>query len=202
MSFLRLATILSAILAFCPIAAQKTAAEGKPPAVPACMCIEDSLRKTPCGAGRTSSLEEDKARREIQERIDLTVEADKAEDVQAATRFNTPDFHVKNLDGSIETLDEVKVGIQAGYDRIQRVSDRTHIVIDCLTLAGDEATVFINQHFVRTILLGNDPNPHELITNITHREIWMRTDGGWRRRYIEELERGPSFVDGKLQPRK
>jgi len=198
MSCGRLANILSAILA-CWLT---TTVDGKPPAVSGCMCIEDSVRKTPCGASRTTSPEEDKARREIQERIDLTIEADKAKNVLAATRFNTPDFHVKNLDGSIETLDEVKVGIQAGYDRIQKVSDRTHIAIDCLIIAGDEATVFINQHFVRTILPGNDPRPHELITNITHREIWVRTDGGWMRRSIEELERGPSFVDGTLRPGK
>jgi hypothetical protein len=198
MSCLRSANLLFAILACC----SSTAGDGKPPAIPACMCIEDSVRKTPCGASRTISREENRARREIQERIDQTIEADKAKNVLAATRFNTPDFHVKNLDGSVETLEEVKVGIQAGYDRIQNVSDRTHIVIDCLIIAGHEATVFINQHFVRTILLGDDPDPHELITNITHREIWVRTDRGWMRRSIEELERGPSFVDGTLRPRK
>jgi len=198
MSCVRLVNVLFAILACWFV----TTAGGKPPAVSGCMCIEDSVRKTPCGASRTTSPEEVKARHEIQERIDLTIEADKAKNVLAATRFNTRDFHVKNLDGSVETLDEVKVGIQAGYDRIQKVSDRTRIVIDCLIIAGGEATVFINQHFVRTIRLGNDPDPHELITNITHREIWVRTDSGWMRKYIEELERGPSFVDGTLRPGK
>ena len=195
MSRLRSVTILCT-MAFCAGTAQKAAADGPSSAAPGCMCIQDSVSKTPCRTARTSSPQEIQARRDIQERIDLTIEADKAKDVLAATRFNTPDFHVKNLDGSVETLDQVKIGIQSGYDRIQKVSDRTRIVIDCLTIDNDEATVFINQHFVRTILLGNDPNPHELVTNITHREIWVRTARGWMRRFIEELERGPSFVDG------
>jgi tetratricopeptide (TPR) repeat protein len=39
--------------------------------------------------------------------------------------------------------------------------------------------------------------PRELVTNVTHRELWVRTRRGWLRRYIEELQPGPYFVDGK-----
>jgi len=163
-----------------------------------CMCIEDSVGKTPCAGGRAESAAEAKAKREIQQRINLTVEADKAKDLAAATRFNTSDYRVKKLDGSIQTLEQARAGIQANYDHIQKVSDRTKIVIDCLTLSGDGATVFINQHFVRTVLFDGDPTPHELVSNITHREVWIRIGDGWMRKFIEELERGPTFVDGTL----
>src|SRR5690349_17131939 len=106
-----------------------------------CMCIEDSVAKTPCASGHAESAAEAKAKREIQERINLKVEADKAKDLAAATRFNTSDYRVKKLDGSIQTLEQARAGIQANYDHIQKVSDSTKIVIDCLTLSGDEATV-------------------------------------------------------------
>jgi|ERR1051326_210864 hypothetical protein len=164
-----------------------------------CMCIEHSAAKTPCAGGRTESTAEAKARREIQQRINLTIEADKAKDLAAATRFDTSDYRVKKLDGSIQTLEQARAGIQANYDHIQRVSDRTKIAIDCLTLSGDEATVFINQHFVRTVLLDDDPTPHEVVSNITHKETWIRTRDGWMRKFIEELERGPVYLDGTLR---
>jgi hypothetical protein len=102
----------------------------------------------------------------------------------------------------VETLQQVRAGIQAGYDRIGKVSDQTHVTVDCVTLAGDTATIYINQHFVRTIRLGDDPALHDLVTNITHREIWIRTNSGWMRKHIDELQRGPTYVDGVLRVRK
>jgi hypothetical protein len=165
-------------------------------AAPGCLCIEGSVARTPCATHRLSAAER-AARREIQARIDLTIEADKAKDVDAATRFDTPDYTVKNLDGSVDTLDQARAGIRAGYERIGRVSDDTYVHVDCVTLRGDVATIYVNQHFVRTIRLGDDPALHELITNITHREIWVRTPSGWMQRHIDELQRGPTFIDGK-----
>jgi hypothetical protein len=164
-----------------------------------CKCIVNSVARTPCAgsdAAKTNA-QELVARREIQERINQTIEADEAKDVEAATHFNTSDFTVKNLDGTVETLQNVKKGIKQGYDYLYAVSDKTRINIDCLTLNGREATVYINQHFVRTLPISKEGSPHEAITNVTHREIWIYTGQGWLRKYIEELERGPSFLDGQ-----
>ncbi len=164
-----------------------------------CMCIKNSLAQTPC-AGRgasQSTAQEIIARREIQKRIDQTVEADEAKDVEAAMHFNTPDFAVKNLDGSVATPEAVRKEIQQGYDWVYAISDRTRISIDCLTLKGKEASVYINQHFVRTVPDRKDGSPHELITNVTHRETWVYTEQGWLRKYIEELQEGPIFLDGQ-----
>jgi hypothetical protein len=112
-----------------------------------CMCIEGSVAATPC-AGRPLSEQQRSARREIQARIDRTIAADKAKDVDGATRFDTPDYTVRNL---------------------------------------------------RTIRLDADPARHQLITNITHRELWVQTPAGWMRRHIDELQRGPSYLDGVLR---
>ena len=163
-----------------------------------CMCIENSFAQSPCARdGKTPTAQELVARREIQERINHTIEADEAKDVEAATHFETADFTVKNLDGTVDTLSDAKKGTQQGYDYVLRVSDKTYVNIDCLTLNGKEATVYINQHFVRTVPDRRNGSPHELITNITHREIWVYTAQGWLRKHIDELQRGPTFLDGQ-----
>lgn len=43
-----------------------------------------------------------------------------------------------------------------------------------------------------------DESPHEVITNKIHCEIWIFTEQGWKVRYIEDLERGNTYLDGKL----
>lgn len=166
---------------------------------PGCMCIENSLALTPCAAGGSSqpTAQVMIARREIQQRIDQTIEADEAKDVSAAMHFDTTDFAVKNRDGSVSARADVRKGIQQGYDWFYAVSDKTRVNIDCLTLKGNEASVYINQHFVRTIPDRNDNSPHELITNVTHRETWVYTGQEWLRKYIEELQGGPIFLDGQ-----
>jgi len=163
-----------------------------------CMCMENTFAPTPCAlSGAKPTAQELVARREIQERNNQTIEADEAKDVEAATHFNTPDYTVKNLDGTVNTLQDVKKGIKEGYDYLYAVSDKTHINIDCLIIHGNEASVYINQHFVRTVPARRDGSPHELITNITHRETWVYTAQGWLRKHIDELQRGPAFLDGQ-----
>jgi len=160
------------------------------------MCIENSFAQTSCArSGAKPTAQEMIARQEIEERINI--EADEAKDVEAATHFDTPDFTVKNLDGTVNTLQDVKKGIQQNYDYIYAVSDKSYNKIDCLTLHGKEAIVYINQHFVRTMPDRKDGSPHEVITNITHRETWVYTAQGWLRKHIDELQQGPSFLDGQ-----
>jgi hypothetical protein len=55
-----------------------------------------------------------------------------------------------------------------------------------------------NQHFVRTVPDRKDGSPHELITNVTHRETWVYTAAGWLTERIEELHQAPTYLDGKL----
>ncbi|HXO30816.1 MAG TPA: hypothetical protein VN901_00530 [Candidatus Acidoferrales bacterium] len=43
-----------------------------------------------------------------------------------------------------------------------------------------------------------DGSPHELITNVKHRETWGYTEAGWLMKRIEEMKQGPTYLDGKL----
>ena len=163
-----------------------------------CLCNPDSVTETPCAARRRAlTSRERRAWREIQARIDATVEADKSEDLEAATRFNTPDFVAETTRGTTLSLADVKGHIQRNYDYIIKIDDRTNVRIDCIVLEGSAALVWINQHFVRTVPFGEDRTPRELVTNVTHEETWVRTRTGWLRSRIKELRGGPYFLDGK-----
>ena len=135
----------------------------------------------------------DEARRAIQERINAAIEADKRKE---RIDTMTPDFTVKLLSGEVLDRQQLEQDRARDQSEIISISDETSVVIYDLALKGDEATVYTSQHFVRTVW-GRDGKPHEVITNITHRELWVNTPGGWLQKHIEELERGPTFVDGE-----
>ena len=199
MKILSATLLLLTCLDASPAHARQTPGARRASAQAGCMCNENSFSQTPCARGGAPrpGPREMRARREIQARIDQTVAADKAENVAAAFRYNTPDFTAKKHDGKTLTAQQVRDGIQANYNFIISISDQTRVRIDCLTLRGREATVYINQHFVRTVPLGPERTPRELVTNVTHRELWVRARRGWLRRHIEELQPGPFFVDGR-----
>ena len=142
-------------------------------------------------------MEQDKALsvawRAIQERIDASIEADKRKE---QLDIMTPDFTVKLLGGEVLARQQLVQDKERDQSEIISISDETYVVIDDLELSGEEATVYTSQHFVRTVV-GRDGKPHEVTPNITHRELWVNIYSGWLQRHIEELERGPTFVDGE-----
>ena len=141
------------------------------------------------------------AARDIQKRINQGLEADEAKDAQDEEPFVTADFTIKDLDGKLWTREEMKGKKGASknnYEGILQISDRSWIKIEDLTLKGTEAIVYTNQHFVRYVPDRKDGSPHELITNIIHREIWIFTETGWKLKHIEELERGKTYLNGEV----
>ena len=119
---------------------------------------------------------------------------------EARSFIEAEDLTIKELDGKIYAREAAaRIGAAANnYQGILLISDRTTIDIECLTLRGTEAIVYTNQHFVRYVPDRKDGSPHEVITNIVHRETWTFTEQGWKVSYIEELERGNTYLDGKL----
>ncbi|MDQ3817388.1 MAG: hypothetical protein M3362_06825 [Acidobacteriota bacterium] len=156
-----------------------------------------ALAQTPCAQGRVLSAQERIAQRDIRERINESIEADIARDAEAGARNLTDDFTVKLLDGTVLNRQQFLEGNKEQKDSLLLVSDRTRITIDCLILKGKEATVYTNQHYVRYMPDRKDGSPHEVITNITHRETWVFTSEGWKVRHIEELQRGATLLNGQ-----
>lgn len=163
-----------------------------------CACFgARAAAQTPCERGRELSAQERIARRDIQERIDESVEADVAGDAEAGARGLADDFTVRLLDGTTLDRRQFLEGSMEQKAGLLMVSDRTRVVIDCLTLRGAEATVYTTQRYVRYMPDRKDGSPHEVITHMTHRETWVFTREGWKVRHIEELRRGPTLLDGQ-----
>ncbi len=172
-----------------------------------CLCISSEAVQKYCRQENSEVVKDQYklnqeliAKRDIQKQINHAINADIAKDAEAKSSVETEDFTVKELDGKVYTKEKAaQVGASANnYQGILRVSDKTRITIECLSLKGKEAIVYTNQHFVRYVPDRQDGSPHEVITNIIHKEIWVFTDDGWKVKYVEELERGKTYLDGKL----
>jgi hypothetical protein len=171
-----------------------------------CLCISSEAVKkyyekefANLAKSETKLQQEAIAKRDIQRLINQGLEADEAKETAATDHNLTEDFTIKDLDGKLWTGDDMKGKKGAGknnYEGILQISDRSWIKIEALTLKGTEAIVYTNQHFVRYVPDRKDGSPHELITNIIHREIWVFTENGWKMKHIEELERGKTYLNG------
>lgn len=172
-----------------------------------CLCIASKTVQKYCRREKQDAAndeyrinQETIAKRDIQRQINHSINADIAKDADARSSIETGDLTIRELDGKVYMKESAEqIGASANnYQGILRISDNTKIKIECLTLKGKEAIVYTNQHFVRYVPDRKDESPHEVITNIIHRETWVFTEQGWKVRYIEELERGNTYLDGKL----
>lgn len=153
----------------------------------------------PAPQQRQLSREEEEAKRAIEARLAESVEAMKRRDTPARLALFTPDWRGKMKDGEMMTLKDLEEYFRRQGRGLVTVSPETRTVVDTIELKGDEATVHTSQVFVRTTPVG-DGKTAEVRTSVTHKEVWVKTERGWIARYIEELEQGPTFVDGKEIP--
>lgn len=124
----------------------------------------------PCARGAKLSDQERFVQSEIQSRIDESIEAAEANDFAAKVHYFAPDLTLKLADGSVLDRKQLEEAMKRDADWILAVSDQTAVRIECLQLKGKEAVVVIDQHFVRTVPDRKDGSPHELVTNVKHRE--------------------------------
>lgn len=156
------------------------------------------IAQNPAGCTAARTDQERFVQREIQERIDESIEAAEARDLAARTHYFVPGLTLNLVDGTVLNRKQLEKGMKRDTDWILTVSDQTSITIECLELKGRQAVLLTNQHFVRTVPDRRDGGPHELITDVTHRETWVYTSAGWMTERIEELRQGPTYLDGKL----
>ena len=139
------------------------------------------------------------AQRQIQAAIDASIEADRRRDLAARVDLLTPDFEVVTLDARVLSRADVERGIAQFHKSTIEFNPATHTTIETIEVTGDLATVFTNQHPVRMVR-GPAGSPVERISNIRHRETWVRTPRGWKMKRVEEIEQGPVTVAGTAVP--
>lgn len=159
------------------------------------LCLNVLCAQTPA---RKLSPEEEEAKRAIEARLAASVEAMRRKDLRSRLEGFTPDYRAKQIDGDVMTLKDMEDYFRR-QNSILSISPETRSVVDTIELNGDEATVHVSQRFVRTVR-GGDGKPAEVRTSVTHKEVWVKTDRGWLIKYIEELEQGPTYVNGVEVP--
>ena len=141
------------------------------------------------------SPEEEEAKRAIEARLADSVEAMRRHDTPARLAGFLPDWRGKKLDGEVMTLKDLEEYFRRQDGSIISVAPETGTVVDTIELKGNEATAHTSQRFVRTVR-GADGKPAEVRSSVTHKEVWVKTERGWFSKSIEELEQGPTFVNG------
>jgi hypothetical protein len=140
--------------------------------------------------------------REIQERIDRMSHGEEAKDLNAAMHFMADDYTLNTLpdkespNGKVINKQQMAVYKKQNLDSLYSTSPETHTDIESLSMKGNIASVVIHQHYVR-VIRGGDGSPHEARTSVQHRETWIYTERGWLQKSVQELERGPVFLDGQ-----
>jgi len=140
--------------------------------------------------------------REIQERIDRMSHGEEAKDVAASMHFMADDYTLYTLPdkdspkGKVINRQQIAVYKKQNLDSLYSTSPETHTNIESLSIKGNVATVVIDQYYVR-VIRGGDGSPHEARTSVRHRETWVYTERGWLQKSVQELERGPIFLDGQ-----
>jgi ketosteroid isomerase-like protein len=140
--------------------------------------------------------------REIQERIDRMSHGEEAKDLNAAMHFMADDYTLNTLpdkdspNGKVIDRRQIAVYKKQNRDSVYSTSPETHTDIESLSTKGNLATVVIHQHYVR-VIRGGDGSPHEVRTSVRHRETWIYSQRGWLQKNVQELERGPIFLDGQ-----
>jgi tetratricopeptide (TPR) repeat protein len=145
-----------------------------------------------CTTKKQTSVEDVRAM--IQGQIDKNLSAGAAGDSAAFWSIFTDDYSYRGYDGRIVHREEAARGFRENHATQLPMSPETRIVIDSIQVHGDTATVYTTQHVVRKGT-GSDSTEHMVVTNVTHRERWLRTPEGWKNQYVEELTVGPTLVD-------
>lgn len=145
-------------------------------------------------SGCSSRVE--RARTAIQAQIDRNLKARAARDSATFWSIFTPDYRYRAYDGQVVTREEAARGFMQSLNDEVAVRPETKITIDSLQVHGDTAIVYTRQHYARSQLAA-DSSVQELVTNVTQRERWLKTRGGWKVQYLEEIDEGPFYLDGQ-----
>src|SRR5215471_12482449 len=89
----------------------------------------ESVAQTPCGSGQALTAQERIAKRDIQERINDSVDADVARDARGGTRNLTEDFTLRLLDGTVLNRAQFLKGNEQQKSSLLMISDRTRVKI-------------------------------------------------------------------------
>jgi hypothetical protein len=134
--------------------------------------------------------------RELEAVFAERVKAVKNIDAEAQVAQVSPDYSATEPNGQTLNYEQIVAYMRLGPKQIVSVQD-FNVIIESLTIRGDEAIVDARQqNYSRTQRL-RDGNVHNVLTGVLQREIWVRTAKGWKLKTVDNLRERKILVDGK-----
>ena len=138
-------------------------------------------------------------RREIEEAYARLGRAVDARDYAAFQAVRIPEFATIPPDGVPKSGAGMAERARGLLQRIQPPIRNTNEVLE-LTVRGEDAIAVVRQKFTRRQPVDAAGTLHEIHTEITQRETWTRTSGGWKLSFVDDEidpvreDRGPAAV--------
>jgi len=140
----------------------------------------------------------DEVRWAIEGEIMRSLEATRAEDINAYMDGVAPDLRIRQDDGSVLDRD----GLRADVLQQWAIIEKTHLLettIDRMRRRDtDEWVVWTSQRWDRTMIGRDGVSRHRVVTTQKHRELWRRRGVRWYAYEIQELG-GELWIDGVKQ---
>ncbi len=133
-------------------------------------------------------------RRELEKQYAKLSEALRNKDFKAFHALRTNDFSTRDLNGQPQTTEQMIARTRLLLERIQPPI-KAIFEIDTIDLRGNVAVATIHQKFSRMQLVAGQLRKVE--TSVTQDETWVKTEDGWKLKFVEK-ERNPlRYIDGK-----
>lgn len=157
-----------------------------------CLVWITVLSITPAFAGNDKRL-----KKEIRSLYAKQIEVGKTRDVKAMMEFNTTDYSVKLLNGNKLSRQQLEQGMTRYFTsgQLVRQISFSYKILE-ITPNGDEVIVLVEQRDKR-IQIRRDGKPHHVEANVIHRDTWIKSAEGWKRKLTEEIKQTKFTVDGK-----
>jgi hypothetical protein len=155
-------------------------------------------------ANSKNEKENSKAATQARKELEATfVERSKfVKDMNAEAQIGqvSPDYTASLPDGRSLVYNDIVTYMRGLVGQFVSVT-KADITIESFELKGNEAIVDARQHIIRRQRLA-DGNIHDVETGVLQREIWVKTDKGWKSKRVDNLREQKVLVDGNpVSPR-
>ncbi|HEY2961680.1 MAG TPA: nuclear transport factor 2 family protein [Pyrinomonadaceae bacterium] len=126
------------------------------------------------------------ARAEIEELYGKTAEAVKNKDVDSIVSFLADDAMSEGLTGQVYNRQEWAADMKRDFSKVKHF-DRAEYKLEKLTLKGDQAIVYVIEHFSGTLSDTADYPSKPFVTTMLARDVLHRAHGGWKVKHSETI---------------
>jgi ketosteroid isomerase-like protein len=133
------------------------------------------------------------ARQEIEARYAELSEAVRNRDFAAYQALRTENFSARLADGEVHDGAQMARRAEALFGHIEAPISLSN-QIELLILMDNEAIAIVHQKFSRTQQLAG--GLHLVETSTTQRETWVRTEDGWKLKFVDNIHEQQTLVDG------